>query len=378
MTQTQMRNNKNKNKFNLIFIILLLLCSKTCYSISIREKTQDNLTFNKSVSLLNNSLREKHLKNISLIENYLTTFAQVGLNQDNTSDNIKYNLKQFFKKMGDNVNQVSSEFKENKETCENKLKNFDQVCKESIEEMKENIDFNKEYADSLSNINKDYDRVIADFYNANLYPIAKNVCGGEGDVTTKNDVVNVYTSISKHLDNHFHIFKSKEMQQILVQVDTQTEEKLDNFLASVLNKYKQDPTEGDYVAHRHNMAQILFNKISTYMTNSIERKSKLLEQSEDILMKMKHNDQVLRKQIELLKKQRKDNSELALSLHKDNQLTLKNIKQCADLENVKAQCEESGHLYRTIISSYEKQTKAIQNLYKDLSPNEEDTQVDII
>ena len=46
----------------------------------------------------------------------------------------------------------------------------------------------------------------------------------------------------------------------------------------------------NYTTQRKNLAQILFNKVSKYMNNAIERKSKLLSQSSKLFEKMRKSD----------------------------------------------------------------------------------------
>ena len=106
-----------------------------------------------------------------------------------------------------------------------------------------------------------------------------------------------------------------------------------------------------------------FNKVSKYMNNAIERKSKLLSQSSKLFEKMRKSDLLVKHEIETLKKGRKDKTDLAYSLHKENTLTIKKLRKCENLHNLNSKCDESGNLFHSILNSYEKQSDSLQKLY---------------
>lgn len=86
----------------------------------------------------------------------------------------------------------------------------------------------------LSGFSPKYDNLINKFYDVNIFSIASNIC----DLTERNDVVDLYSSISKHIDEHFHIFKTAEMEKVLLQVNSDTDVNLDKFLNNMVNQYK--------------------------------------------------------------------------------------------------------------------------------------------
>jgi hypothetical protein len=190
------------------------------------------------------------------------------------------------------------------------------------------------------------------------------VCGGQNDISDKNDVISVYTESANMLDNHFKLLKNDDMNNILSQVgEFKSESKVNKFLDGVINEFSGSD-KNDYVRKRHNVAQLLFNKLSIYINNSIERKTSLLKQREFIFNEMQKNDDEVKSQIEKLKMERKENSELVYSLHKDNQILIHNMKSCEKLNNIKSVCEENGNLYKTILKSYERITESLQKIYK--------------
>jgi biotin-(acetyl-CoA carboxylase) ligase len=377
--QSKTCNRLYSRSFTFIFLNFLLLCTlcPNVNTISIQEKTS-LMTQELSLNHFSNHLRLKHLNNISLVDNYLTSLAQINIAPSSDSvKEIKRNLKKLFRNVGESIDEVKEGFKDNYEFCTNKLKAFSQQCSDPLEELKQNVEHNKLYAESVNKLNDQYDQLINHYYDANIYSVASNVCGGDKDITEKNDVVGLYTGIAKHLDQHFHIFKSEDMEKILLQVDSSNTKKqiytdhyVNQLVVHIHGNSNDQLTEDDpYTTQRKNLAQILFNKVSNYMNNAIERKTKLLSQSSALFEKMKKSDLFVKNQIEKLKKGRKDNSELAYSLHKENTLTIKKMRKCENLKNLNSKCEESGNLFHSILNSYEKQSDSLQKLYNLIKKN---------
>ena len=356
-----------------LFLIIFLMSNLFAPVLTVNLKEKTLLTTQElSLNHFSNNLRLKHINNISLIDNYLTSLAQINIASSSyTIKEIKQNLKKLFKQVGNSIDDVKEGFKKNYEFCVNKLGDFATACTTPIEEMRQDIQHNKQYAISVIKLNEDYDKLINQFYEANIYSVASNVCGGDKDITEKNDVVGLYTKVAKHLDQHFNIFKSEEMEKILIEVDSssRTQINTDKFLNNLVNKYKGAVSDqgadlhDDYTTQRKNLAQILFNKVSSYMNNSIERKSKLLAESAKLFETMTKSDNKVKSEIDTLKKGRKNNSELAYSLHKENTLTIRKIRKCENLNNLNSKCEESGNQFHSILTSYQKQSESLQNLF---------------
>lgn len=116
----------------------------------------------------------------------------------------------------------------------NHLKTYSQQCPETPNEIKRNIAFNNQYSQELTKINPEYDDVIGKYYQNNVFSIAKNVL----DMSERNDVVQLYTSISKHLDQHFNIYKSAEMGKILAEINEQTDTDIDRCFQKLIIRFK--------------------------------------------------------------------------------------------------------------------------------------------
>lgn len=366
-------NTVFSRSFTIIFLnFLLLFCFyPNVNTIKIQEKTS-MMTQEISLNHFSNHLRLKHLNNISLVDKYLTSLAQINIAPSSDSvEEIKSNLKKLFRNVGESIDEVKEGFKENYKFCTNKLKTFSLQCSDPLDELEQNIEHNKEYSESLNKLNDEYDQLINHYYDANIYSVASSVCGGDKDITDKNDVVGLYTGIAKQLDQHFHIFKSEDMEKILLQVDSSNTNKqiysdkyVNQLVVHIHGKANEERNEDDaYTTQRKNLAQILFNKVSKYMNNAIERKSKLLSQSSKLFEKMRKSDLLVKHEIETLKKGRKDNTDLAYSLHKENTLTIKKLRKCENLHNLNSKCDESGNLFHSILNSYEKQSDSLQKLY---------------
>jgi hypothetical protein len=351
-----------------LFLIMILI--NFCSSLTV--KTGVTLAENQiSLSSFANSLRTKHLNSISSVNNYITQFTQILDKKPDQIEAIKSQLKQLIGNVADNIKEINNGFKENYEFCVNKLKTFNFNCDQSIEEMKKNINFNKEYACSLNKYTDHYDKNIKDYNDSDVFGVITKIVSSN-DITSKNDVVDLYTCLAKHLDSHFKIFKSEEMEKVLLEVsEKESDINVDKFLSYVVNKYQGKTNEGDsdYVKKRKNLAQILFNKVSSYMNNSIERKACLIKQSEEIFIASKKIHDGIIQEISALKNQRREISELALSLHKENTLTIKKIRNCDKLTSLNSSCEESGSLFKSILHSYEVQSESMQNLFNLITKN---------
>jgi hypothetical protein len=357
-----------------LFLIMTLINS---YS-SLTIKTNGISLGQNQISLNSfaNTLRSKHLTSISSVNNYITQFTQILDKKPDQIEAIKSQLKKLISNVADNIKEINNGFKENYEFCVNKLKTFNFNCDQSIDEMKKNINFNKDYACSLNKYTDHYDKNLKEYMNSDVFGIIAKIVGSN-DITNKNDVVDLYTCLAKHLDSHFKIFKSEEMEKVLLEVrekelnGNKSDLNVDQFLSDVVNKYQGNPnnTQGDsdYVKKRKNLAQILFNKVSSYMNNSIERKACLIKQSEEIFIAAKKIHEEINQQISELKTQRREISELALSLHKENTLTIKKIRNCDKLTSLNSSCEESGSLFKSILHSYEVQSESMQNLFTLIS-----------
>lgn len=266
-------------------------------------------------------------------------------------------------------------FNKNFNFCVNHLKTYSHQCPETPNQIRRNIEFNTKYSQELSKLNPEYDRAVSKYYGSNVFSMAKSVL----DMSERNDVVQLYTTITKHLDAHFNIYKTAEMGKILAEVNEQTDAELDRCFKALIIKFKSrnfyitvegsprnTKTKDDFLSQRKNLAQILFNKVSNYMNNSVIRKTKLLEDSKSLLSDMRKNDISVREHIATLKKLRNDNSELAYSLNVENSQALKNMKKCEVLSSLNARCEETATLYKHILSAYEKQSESLQTLYNQI------------
>jgi hypothetical protein len=357
-------NESLKLKTNNVLILILL--SITCInSVSIKSATgllMETIDERQnSLSHYTNTMRQKHLNNISLIQNYLTNLTEMKKNKK--EDEIKNQLSKYFNQLETNINELTTSFQSNYEFCVNDLKKVKDQCKDSLTKLRTTIKYNKEYAHSLTKLNSQYDALIGRFYDMNIFSFSANVCGGNKDITDRNDITQLYTSISKHLDKHFNIFKSEEMEKILAQIETKTDDNMNKFLSQIVKKYSTGTDQKDYVRIRKNMAQLLFNKISTYMDNSINRKSNLIKQGEELYIAMKENDEFVKKEIVQLKNQRRDNAELSYSLNKENEIIIGELKNCENAQGLNSKCEETEKLFKSILHSYKNQSKSIQTLY---------------
>jgi len=66
------------------------------------------------------------------------------------------------------------------------------------------------------------------------------------------------------------------------------------------------------------------------MNNAVKRKSKINAMEKGLLVRMKKNDELVRKNIVDLVKMRKTNSNLIISLNKDNHETANHLKKNAN------------------------------------------------
>ena len=83
-------------------------------------------------------------------------------------------------------------------------------------------------------LDNEYDSSISNYYESNIYSFSKDICSFEN----RNDIVTIYTSFQIHLDKHFKIYKSKEVSNMMKDIDTKDDNKLDSFLQKLLYKYK--------------------------------------------------------------------------------------------------------------------------------------------
>jgi hypothetical protein len=353
--------------FNGVLLSLLLICQTSSMNVkSVSGSLSNNVLIQKSLDIFHfsNQLREKHMGNLSLMQNYLTTFAQVDplvKNQPDELGKLKNNLKTYFKTVKDNMDELNQGFTENYDFCVNKLKTFTETCDEPVSEIKSHIEYNKRYARAISSLNDEYDSLINNFYDSNVFSLASNIC----DLSEKNDIVDTYAAVGRSIDQHFNILKSDDMQKVLAQVasDEMDKDQTGRFLQVIMQKFDTH-SNTDFMQERKTFAQILFNKVSSYMNNAISRKTRILNSSKVIFNAMQENDNVLKTHISDLKRSRKDNSELSYSLNVDNQRNIKKMKNCENLNNLNTKCEETAALYKSILKSYEGQSESIQNIYK--------------
>lgn len=294
----------------------------------------------------------------------MTGLIELKFKQENATttadaDPLKTKLKEYFKNIETSMSNIEIDFNKNYQFCANHLKAYNLTCETHVEEIKQNINFNKKYSDSLNKVNIGYDELINKYYDANMLSIASNIC----DLTEKNDIVETYAKVIKTIDGHFNIFKSEEMSKVLTQVNIKQKDNVNAFLEAVVDEYGVDEKKDDFMHNRQTLAQILFNKVSTYMTNSIQRKSKVLEKSKVLFQNLKNNDELVNKKIEELKQTRKQNSELAYNLNRDNRVNLKQFKTCENLSILNSKCEETANLYKSVLKSYVNQSDALTNIY---------------
>jgi hypothetical protein len=106
-----------------VFVFLLLLTINS--SITIKEKSSLNIdTKDKTNSFLQYDFRKKHLDKVSLIDQMITNFVMMKKDDQSVKDQIKL----VFKQVGDSVNDINEEFKENYEYCVDKLQIYGQQC----------------------------------------------------------------------------------------------------------------------------------------------------------------------------------------------------------------------------------------------------------
>jgi len=80
--------------------------------------------------------------------------------------------------------------------------------------MEKDIKFNKRYIKTLQRSVIDYDGLISQYYDSNMLFFAKGVC----NINEKNNVIDEYEKIEKHLKKYFHLKDENTDNLALVQV----------------------------------------------------------------------------------------------------------------------------------------------------------------
>jgi len=188
------------------------------------------------------------------------------------------------------------------------------------------------------------------------------------------------------LDSHFNIFTQQKLKEETKNIDTNNDRQLDSFLQKIIlrihhkiirvpKKSENDAEERErklrekFLKERSDFAQILYNKACTYMNNAVRRKSKINSMEKGLLVRMKKNDELVRKNIVDLVKMRKTNSNLIISLNEDNHETSNHLKKCEVLKNISLKCKEMSKIYQSILNSYDEQSEALGKIFKLLKKN---------
>jgi len=107
---------------------------------------------------------------------------------------------------------------------------------------------------------------------------------------------------------------SKSSRKKQKNIDTNNDRQLDSFLQKVIlrihHKIIRVPKKSEnaaeerekrlrekFLKERSDFAQILYNKACTYMNNAVKRKSKINAMEKGLLVRMKKNDELVRKNI---------------------------------------------------------------------------------
>jgi hypothetical protein len=111
---------------------------------------------------------------------------------------------------------------------------------------------------------------------------------------------------------------------------------------------------------RANNAQILVNKVSSFMTNSIARKSRLLQDSQALINGLKANEAKVSNALAGLEKSKIELVIIANRLDVNSAALFKSIQECEIINNISHKCDETSDLYKSVLSAYEKQTESLQ------------------
>jgi hypothetical protein len=201
--------------------------------------------------------------------------------------------------------------------------------------MKVKMELNKKHKQMLLSMKRDYQELYSKFSDSAECKL-NDLIG----ITEKNDIVELYSFLLVQLNKYIEMSE----QQFL----------------------DPDCEEANKRIERGNKAQILITKVSGFMTNSIARKSRLLEYSQKLVNYMKNSDAQVGNSLAGLERTKQELNFQATSLDADSNSLFKSIQECEIIHNISNKCDETSDLYQAILGAYEKQTDSLQSLYNSI------------
>jgi hypothetical protein len=197
------------------------------------------------------------------------------------------------------------------------------------------MELNKKHKELLISMKKDYQELYNKFSESSACKVNNLI-----EITEKNDIVELYSFL-------------------LVQLNTYIKQNEQDFLGL-------ECEEANRRTDRANNAQILVNKVSSFMTNSIARKSRLLQVSQALVNGLKANEAKVSNALAGLDKSKTELVTTANGLDVNSAALFKSIQECEIINNISHKCDETSDLYKSVLSAYEKQTESLQSLYNSI------------
>jgi hypothetical protein len=202
--------------------------------------------------------------------------------------------------------------------------------------MKVKMELNKKHKQMLLNMKKDYQglyKVFSDSAKCKLNDLIA--------ITEKNDIVELYSYVLVQLNRYIEMAEQKD------------------FLDA-------DCEQANKTIERGNKAQLLAAKVSSFMTNSIARKSRLLDYSQKLVDFMKNSDNIVSNSLAGLERTKQELNTKASDLDGDSNGLFRSIQECEIINNISKKCDETSDLYKAVLGTYEKQTESLQGLYNSI------------